>query len=269
MKILICTIMRNRASDLGQWYRQIKDLVTADVANEYFLSVYENDSTDGTFEQLSLLDFSFVRHHQLMTETLSTEYFGSVVSEQRVVNLANARNRAIYGSGSYHLVDKLIFIETGISYKTADAMECIAKSVHYDILSGLSVHNLDAFEPKSMLAEERRYVNIYDTWATRATPNTYNDEHVLFGNQLILPVWSTFNCFCVYNAEPFKAGISFGWQNVRLKQMALDEANLASRQPTAQSNYSDCDTAMVCENFHRNGYSKVAIDTSFWVGHTG
>lgn len=267
MKILICTIMRNRADDLAQWYRQIKELVTTDVANEYFLSVYENDSTDGTWDVLKGLDFSFIQYVNIMTETLNTEYFGSVVSAQRVINLANARNKVIYSSGSYHVADKIVFIETGITYDVADAIACIAKSTNYDILSALSVHKKGDIDPKSFAPEEHHFVNIYDSWATRATPNTYNDEHARFGNQLITPVWSTFNCFCVYNAEPFKSGISFGWQNVRLKRMALDESNLAYRQPTAQSNYSDCDTAVVCENFHRNGYSKVAIDTSFWVGH--
>jgi hypothetical protein len=267
MKILICTIMRNRADDLAQWHRQIKELVTTDVANEYFLSVYENDSTDGTWDVLKGLDFSFIQYVNIMTETLNTEYFGSVVSAQRVINLANARNKVIYSSGSYHVADKIVFIETGITYRTADAIACIAKSVHYDILSGLSIPSPIDFDIKTLDPATVLTISIYDCWATRLSPHSYWEQHVNAGSQLITPVWSTFNCFCVYNAEPFKAGISFGWPNTRVKNMRVVPENAALRQPTAEMAYSDCDTAVVCENFHRNGYSKVAIDTSFWVGH--
>jgi len=44
--ILISTIVRNRGKTLHKWHSQIKDLVSKDKKNKYYLSVYENDSTD-------------------------------------------------------------------------------------------------------------------------------------------------------------------------------------------------------------------------------
>jgi len=82
----------------------------------------------------------------------------------------------------------------------------------------------------------------YDTWATRRDNVEESGER--FADWQVNPVrefYSTFNAVVVYNAEPIKNGISFGWFNKRLNKF-------------------DCDTVVICENFREAGYNKIYIN---------
>lgn len=233
--ILVSTIVRNREATIPSWHSQIKDLVTQDPDNNYYLSVYENDSEDKSIELIKSLDYSFFKDHVILTEKLHTEYFASVQSFQRVDNLAKARNQSIYKSGFLNKCDYVLSVEPDSEYIAMEALEHVISQKNYDVISGMSVcHNLE-------------WPPLYDSWATRKTKH---DESWDFSIALegLIPVWSTFNCFCMYNAEPFKNNITFSGFNKRLDR-------------------PDCDTTVVCERFRSNGYNKIYMNCNFKIIH--
>jgi len=92
---------------------------------------------------------------------------------------------------------------------------------------------------------------IYDAWASRITDKDegWPPGVAVEGFPKRMDVWSTFNCFCKYNAEPMKNNISFSGFNKRL-------------------NKYDCDTAVICENFREAGYNKIVLDGRYSVFHS-
>jgi len=239
-KILISTIVRDEAKFLDMWYFHVKKLVESNSQNfEFFLSVYENDSKDGSFEKLSSFDYSFFGRHRLTSERLSVPYFIGGMHPMRTQILAYARNSSIYGFYFLKEMDFVLSIETDVRYdaEKAKLILCDHEAVYgkkFDILTGFSHHpNLPN--------------NIYDSWGTRKTNNVEacDESHDSKG---IEPLWSVFNCFALYNAEPIKRGISFGGFNNRL-------------------NKPDCDTAVICENFRANGHNEIYWNADFKVEH--
>ena len=75
MNILICTILRNESKFLDTWYAQIKQIVTTFKDDHFALSVYENDSSDGTFAKLAAYDWSFLSNHVFTSAKLNSPYF--------------------------------------------------------------------------------------------------------------------------------------------------------------------------------------------------
>jgi hypothetical protein len=231
--ILISTIIRDREPYIENWYNQIKRLVEVDKFNKYYLSVYENDSIDNTLNKLNSLDFSFLEDFKIQSEKLNTKKFGSVISEERVKLLAQARNKSIFDNNFLDKCSHLLVIEPDIKYEPELIIANIINLGDYDIISARSVN----YGSK-----------LYDDWATRKTENdkrwNTNDDIPYKMEE----VWSTFNCVCFYNAEPIKQKITFDSFNQRL-------------------NSFDCDTVVICENFRRNGYNKIVINGSVEVFH--
>ncbi len=224
-RILICSIIRNRKKHLDKWLSQIKEIVEYYKDQYLFdLSVYENDSVDGTQEHLTKLDYSFLNNFNVSTRTVNTKYFTNSMDKQRVINLSEARNNCIYCENlDIRDYKKLLFIEPDYSYTLQDAIKVI-DTPDCDIVSGVSIYK-DSF---------------YDRWATRKTHREVWGEFPIKNEDTIEQVWSTFNGFCLYNAEPFKKNIKFDWYNERFEMF-------------------DCDTAVVCENFRRNGYINIVM----------
>lgn len=238
-KILICSIIRDRANYLILWINQINSMIDKCPDYDFFLSVYENDSIDRSAKTLKSLDFSKFKDFFIKTENLNTPSFGSIKNDHRVCLLAEARNKAIYGCNFLDRCDEVLFVEPDIDY-CPNELSNIIKDHSCDILSAKSTHI------HNTLPHE-----IYDNWASRLTdkdecwPNVVAVE----GFPRRVEVWSTFNCFCKYNAEPFKKNISFSGFNKRL-------------------NKYDCDTAVICENFREAGYGKVVLDGRYSVFHS-
>lgn len=231
--ILICTIARNVGNKIPRYEAQLKDLIK-EFGNEYNfkISIYENDSTDNTKELLKNIDYSIFQDYSLQIEDIRTNYIGSVVSEERVMNLAKARNKAIFAKNSELLLwsDYILFVESDIAFNPKDYRPILDFKSYglddIDILSGVSV------------ADGNR---VYDTWATRQNSSQtwgsiYNDP-----SKPIMPYYSTFNCVCLYKAEPFKQGVEFHWFNKTI-------------------NNFDCDTVVICDEFRRKGYDKIFIN---------
>jgi len=231
MHVLICTIIRNRKVYLPLWVDQILCLKDENPDISFDLSVFENDSTDGTVAELSELKPELANELNKVTITCSKEdwpYFGSIRDEERVAYLAKARNKTLDQAlvNNAYLYDKVVFIEPDIDYNPEE----ISKLFYTvdDISSPYSLHPIE-------FANHRW---IYDSWATRLHPT----DDIFKGPRFYdmpeqLAVAATFNCFCVYNAKPFYEGARFSGIN------------------PLTSNWG-CDTTNICFEFASRGYSK-------------
>jgi hypothetical protein len=170
--------------------------------------------------------------YSIITENLDSPLFGSVMAEERVRNLSIARNKALYAKRMIRKVDKVLWIEPDIKFDWTMVDELLNPQrfgIEPDIFSGLN-------------CDPKRGNMVYDTWATRR--NAYEESGDRFPDWMMNPIrrfYSTFNGVVVYNAEPIRKGITFGWFNKRFNKF-------------------DCDTAVICENFREAGYNKIYVD---------
>lgn len=264
MKILICSILRNNESKMGRFISQINKFVNKlSNQHEFSISLYENDSTDATPEILKSLDLSVFKHNSVVSEKLNLPAFGSVVSEERVKNLAIARNKALLADDIYKTVDYVLFIDCDISYDD-DFIPTLLNFGHSgitpDVYSGMCIvprlpsdHNvyMDAQIPAKPggLPTHSGVYRVYDTWGTRR----YDHEEwgTWFPDAAQNPIarfWTTYNSVCLYNADPFKQGIRFDHNNLRLNKF-------------------DLEVAVVCEHFRTQGYDKIYINQELFCFH--
>lgn len=239
-KILISTIVRNSEKHLNTWYENIKKLCLLDKNNKYYLSVYENDSTDKSVEFLNKFDFSFLEDYKITSERLNKPLFGRVINEERVKLLSESRNKSIYNNKFLELSSHVLVIEPDIKYEPQVMLDNIINIGDFDIIS-----------PRSVDIDKDPYCYFYDDWGTRENQNDFSWKMfnpTVLKNLELLEVWTTFNCFCFYNSEPFKRFLTFGYFNERFNRF-------------------DCDTAVICENFRKYRYSNIVLNSSVEVYH--
>ena len=241
MKILISTIIRNEVAHLLRWHRQLVTLVKSLPQHEFCLSVFENDSTDGSAQMLASFDYSAFKAHQITSARLNVPYYIGGKEPTRTQLLAYARNRTIYSFEFLREMDSVLVVEPDVEYSTETAQRIVDHERYYgqrfDVFSGKSVH------PNSH--------GIYDSWGSRrlSDQTDWCDEdleHEKPGEAN--PMWSTFNCVCMYSAEPIKKGISFSGVNPR-------------------TGSPDCDTVAIVEGFRKAGYDKVFWEPALEVTH--
>lgn len=233
MNILICTIVRDRANKLDQWLEQLKEVVEDNNRHSFDLSLYENDSIDGTKEwinkkfktELPMKEFNKI---WVNLEDLGTKKFGSIANEERVRLLADARNKCM-SKVNIENYSYVLWIESDVRYNPKEIKILLDECENWDILSGAS------FEGN----------RIYDTWATRLTDaeewwSGAGRENTLIDSKGIISVASTFNCVCLYKAEAIKK-CKFDGYSEKIKRF-------------------DCDTAVICEKFRLNGYNKIGMN---------
>ena len=195
---------------------------------------------------LNSFDYSFCKDYCLKSETLNTKYYyppfedygteqGHFSKVDRVNNLAAARNKSIFECGFLGDTDYVLCIEPDIKYSPQESLPSVINKQHYDIISAKSIFTSTRYESHPL----------YDGWATRKTEH---EESWDFSISLegMIPVWSTFNCFCMYKSLPFKQGAAFGGFNKRLDK-------------------PDCDTAVICEEFRALGYHNMVMNCEFEV----
>jgi hypothetical protein len=235
MRVLISTIIRNRAKHVSPWANQLQSLANVHQDTVFDLVVLENDSNDGTKQALSAVEPLLKRNLNkvnIAIRNFEWPYFHSIKAEERVKYLALARNKTllmadeIVGLEAY---DKIISIEPDVTYSTVDVGTIIDSDL--DIASGYSVL------PQGMGVPDW----IYDSWATRV--NAEDSEY--FGPKIselpeCLPLAATFNCFCVYKAGPIADGARFSEINPKTKQW-------------------DCDTTTICIEFAKRGYDRIGM----------
>lgn len=235
MNILISSIVRNRVTFLNQWAKQLNDLSELNQDINFYLSVYENDSIDGSKDFLKKIDFPLFKDYSLLSEDLLTNQHGSYKDAERVHLLADARNKSILNSPYLNIIDKVVSIEPDIQYNPEEMRKLLLSD--YDIISARSIERHDDLSH-----------HIYDSWATRKNEQDSSwDYSILLEG--IMPVWTTFNCFCIYNAEAIRKGCLFSGHNHKI-------------------NNFDCDTAVICELFRDNGYNNIVMDCDTKVFHS-
>lgn len=230
-KILVYSIIRNRASNINKFYAQLHKMVKTNPEYEFYLSIYENDSIDGTKQLLFSKDWSFFKGVSIITENIETKYFESVKDAQRVENLSHARNKAVEAGGFLDKVDYILMVEGDVVYSNDDVQRLLNfKNIepNFDIVSTISL---------------RKNGKHYDWWATRTGPE-YNPERseieVDYESKKYGKYYSTSNGLCLYKAKPFQEGVRHHWINKITKQF-------------------DCEMVVLCQGFHEKGYKNIYI----------
>jgi hypothetical protein len=230
--ILISSIFRNSEKKLSRYHEQLKTLVLGFPDIKFLLSIYENDSSDNTKDILHSLDWSFVSEKSIVTENIGTNFYGSVVDEQRVKNLAGARNKTLDIGDFLNKSNYVLSIESDIQYD----LECAQRIINFESDYGVEADIVSAVSCKPSKYDRKR---LYDLWGTRRTPD---EEWGSIDNGTdYKEYYATYNCFCFYKSAPIKKGAKFGWYNNRLKKF-------------------DCDTMVICENFRDIGHNKIYIN---------
>ena len=228
--ILVYSIIRNEKQYLERYYKQLALMIKTFKDYDFYLSIYENDSNDGTKKWLHSKDWSIFKGVSIVSENIMTTDYGSVKDASRVKNLSIARNKAIEAGGFLEISDYVMMVESDMEF-SMDTVEKILnfKNVEpdFDIVSGISI----------------RKGNLYDQWATRKKPAYDITSFPLEYNYKKRPYdkyYSTSNGICLYRSKPFKEGVRYGWINTVTKE-------------------SDCDTVVVCQNFQDKGYKNIYI----------
>lgn len=271
--ILICCIIRNQENNLNLWQRQLKELTKLINSNVY-LSIFENDSSDSTKKILQAVDYSFVKDFVLTCENFNKKFYGSVWNLDRLKNLAFYRQSCIdqaFAKWQSIIFDKIIYIEPDIEYdpkwccEIVNARHPASLNINVDIYSGWSLRSIN--HPK-----ESCY--LYDTCASRQyeTDTCWNFENELkwdgesliktnlggFDVNCLHSIYSTFNCFCAYNAKPFYQGIKWGFSNKRVNSSNFRLEN---------GEFLEADTVNIVEQFRENKYHNVYINKNCIIRH--
>ena len=238
-KVLIYSIIRDNAGSIERYHRQLKSIVESYTDYEFYLSIYENDSVDGTQEKLLSKDWSFFKDVSIINETIKTQAFGSVKDATRVENLAKARNRAIFDCGFLQDMDYVLMVEGDNQF----TKESVKKLLDFKTF----VPDFDVVSAVSLRKDGRHY----DWWATRKTAK-YNpkgsDLDPYYAQKSYGEYYSTSNGLCLYRAKMFQDGIKHGWIN-----------NV--------TNEFDCEMVVVCQNFRDAGYNNIYIKYDSFSNH--
>jgi hypothetical protein len=238
-KVLIYSIIRNNAKSIERYYRQLKSVVESYGDYEFYLSIYENDSVDGTKEKLLSKDWSFFKDVSIISEDINTQAFGSVKDATRVENLAKARNKAIFECGFIDDMDYVLMLEGDNQF----TKESVKKLLDFKTL----VPDFDVVSAVSLRKDGRHY----DCWATRKTAHFNpkgSDLDPFYTQKAYGEYYSTSNGLCLYRAKPFQDGIKHGWIN-----------NV--------TNEFDCEMVVLCQNFRDAGYNKIYIKYDSFSNH--
>jgi hypothetical protein len=227
-KILISTIIRNDEDFFINYYNRIVSMVSYFPEYDFYLSIYENDSTDETKKLIQSCDYSMFKGVSLISENLGTQFYGSTKDEDRVKNLAKARNRALDGGGFLIDMDYILVIDADVEFKMPSVKKILDfknKQPEFSIVSAATL----------------RKDRLYDQWATRESHN-YDPEmqhkFETYRKEPFKKYYSVSSGFCLYRALPFKQGVRWGHINL-----------------VTQS--SDCEMVVVCQNFSKMGYNGI------------
>ncbi len=196
MKILICSIVRDRLFSLPLWHRQINELIAANCKVQFHLSVAENNSTDGSKQFLRDAVWTGLHSYYYKLEDFPSPRYGSIKNEHRCELLAAQRNKAML-TPALQVVDKVLWIEPDIGYKFKEVSPLLYSEA--DVISGVT---------------KQGACQHYDSWSCRRTP----DDAEWFGPVPAqeIKLWTTWCQFCVLKAQPIREHLlSFSNKNPR------------------------------------------------------
>lgn len=278
--VLIATIVRNAAPHIWR-YADLVNQLGRRLGREGWecsLSLYENDSTDGTdmavhgVKRELASAYGPMRDVWVTTDRLGTQQYGSVWSIDRLRNLANARQACLDQVGDLSRFDKIAYIEPDVTYDPHWAAELIL--ARHPIAAGVGEPDIYSGWSLRTLKHPKESVFLYDTCATRQTnkdacwsferEGKWRSQSVFVtdlggvDSNCLHWVWSTFNCFCVYNARPFIEGLRWDYANARLD---------TGQTRLSDGTWLDADTAVMCEAFRARGYNGVYLNTNVLIRH--
>jgi glycosyltransferase involved in cell wall biosynthesis len=230
-KVLLYSIVRNNADTFDRYYSQVKAIVDGCPDFEFYISIYENDSDDGTKKKIFEKDWSIFSGVSIISENIKTKHFGSVKDATRVENLSNARNKAIEAGGLIDTVDYVLMIEGDNKYDVASVrklLEFDKLEPDFDVVSAVSL---------------RRNGKHYDWWATRTSAifnSTRSELEDGWETKQYGAYYSTSNGLCLYRAKPFQEGVRHGWVNDVTKEF-------------------DCEMVVLCQNLRKAKYNNIYI----------
>lgn len=267
MNILICSIVRDNGQTLNNYFNQIVNLIKLCPNDNFYISIFENDSKDNSKEIIKTINYKGIfKNGFIRCQDLNLPRYGSVAEENRVKLLSSYRNETLNQIGSLDKYDKIIWIEPDCFYVPEEMVRLIYSN--YDIYSGMSLRcNYESlsklnFNINRWLEElDSKPFNDWlhgcrDGWATRIKPEHLvipisGEEYSNYFRGSItedIEFYSTYNGFCVYNANGFKNGARFGYINEKYNRF-------------------DCDTYIICDNFHKLGYNKVFLNKNIKILH--
>lgn len=227
-KVLICSIARNDEDFYINYYNRLKTMIDYFPEYEFYLSLYENDSTDNTKNLIFKQDYSMFSGISVISENINTKFYGSSKDEDRVKNLAMARNRALIGGNFLNIADYILVIDIDVEFK----MSAVEKILNFKFIKP----DFDV-----VAATTLRKKLLYDQWATREGPE-YDPKMQEKFNEYRLSsykkYYSVSSGFCLYRAEPFKQGIRW------------DYINQVTDKP-------DCEMVVVCQQLSKMGYNNI------------
>ena len=229
-KILVCSSIRNEAMHIDKFHKRLQSMVKNFPQYEFYISLYENDSDDGTKQKLLTKDWTMFSGISILSENIKTKDYGPVKDADRVKNLAIARNKVIRGGNFIDLCDYVLMIDSDIAFDIPAVKKILEfKDIepNFDIVSAASI----------------RRGQLYDQWATRDGAEYDPNMKVLFQEYRKEPYkkyYATSNGFCLYRAQPFKNGVVYDYINKVTKE-------------------ADCEMVVVCQNFHAKGYKNIYI----------
>lgn len=238
-KILISTIVRNEARYLDRYYGQLRAMAEKLPEHQFALSIFENDSDDGSAAKLASFDWSFLPAFHLTSAKLQTPHFIGGKHPVRTQLLADARNRSLFYCGFLPFSEWVLVVEPDTTFTPEIADRIINHERHYG-------RRLDVFTGKSVHPGSDR---LYDSWGTRrlaAHTDWCDGDRKEDGG--FEELWSTFNCLSIYRADAVLAVKGFGGVNER-------------------TNQPDCDTVVICERFRAAGFNQIYWDTTLHVAH--
>lgn len=227
-KILICSILRNENEFFDNYYYRIKDIVKSFPEYDFYLSLYENDSSDGTKQKIIGKDFSMFSGFSVISENINTKYYGSVKEADRVKNLAKARNKVLLGGNFLPDMDYVLMIDVDVEFK----MHAVEKILNFNKI-------VPDFDIVASSTRKRRL--LYDQWATREGPRYDPAIQELFEEYKRYPYkkyYSVSSGFCLYRAQPFKDGARYDYIN-------------------KETNEADCEMVVICQEFASRGNKNI------------
>jgi hypothetical protein len=255
MDILIYSILRDNEEKMEQFFSQISSFVN-NLKNKhnFYISLYENDSKDRTRSIISNHNYEDFIGHSLIFQNKGLPKFGSVVKEERVKNLAIARNIAVTAKDFYKKVDYIIGIDADIRYE-AGFVEILLNWEKFgikdpDMFSGISLRELTIREKLYARKDPQSQVYaVYDTWSTRRTPfEEWGTWKANVDTEPVSNFYCTFNGVCAIKAKPFQEGARYHHFNKRLNKYDLEHAVLA-------------------EWFHQNEYNNIYVNQRLFCYH--
>jgi len=237
-KILVCSIVRNDENFLLNYYNRLKTIVSTFPEYEFYLSIYENDSIDNTKKMLFEYDYSMFSGVSIVSENINTKFYGSSKDEDRVKNLAEARNKSLCGGSFLNSVDYVLVIDIDVEFKMASVEKVL---------------NFKDIEPNFdvVAAATLRKNFLYDQWATRDTYDydpTMQDKFEKYRKNSYKKYYSVSSGFCFYRAEPFKKGVRWDYINRVTKK-------------------ADCEMVVICQDISKMGYNNIYMAHDAIMNH--